>query len=135
MEKGMDEISQLTSALRFVPEGKSMAHITEARFSDVSTGACIGHVGPEALADGPLGKLRDGDTIRIVIDRIHLSGSLDVLNIDLDSRTPHPDLKLNPDLPEDTRLWALLQNISGGTWGGCVYDVETIIGKLTAMSL
>ena len=33
---------------------------------------------------------------------------------------------------EDTRLWAALQNVSGGTWGGCVYDVEAILAKLNA---
>jgi putative YjhG/YagF family dehydratase len=131
MGTGMEETYQLTSALKYLPHGKTIALITDARFSGVSTGACIGHVGPEALAGGPLGKLRDGDTIQIIIDRVNLSGSLDVLNFDLDSRPPHPDLKLNPDLPEDTRLWALLQNISGGTWGGCVYDVDAIIEKLT----
>ena len=130
MGTGMEETYQLTSALKYLPHGKTIALITDARFSGVSTGACIGHVGPEALAGGPLGKLRDGDTIQIIVDRVNLSGSLDVLNVDLDLRTPHPDLKLNPDLPEDTRLWAALQNISGGTWGGCVYDVEKIIEQL-----
>jgi putative YjhG/YagF family dehydratase len=133
MGTGMEETYQLTSALKYLPHGKTIALITDARFSGVSTGACVGHVGPEALAGGLLGKLRDGDTIRIIIDRISLSGSLDVLNVDLDSRTPHPDLKLNPDLPEDTRLWAALQNVSGGTWGGCVYDVEKIIEQLGDM--
>lgn len=133
MGTGMEETYQLTSALKYLPHGKTIALITDARFSGVSTGACIGHVGPEALAGGPLGKLRDGDTVQIIIDRIHLAGTLDVLNVDLDSRTPHPDLKLNPNLPEDTRLWALLQNISGGTWGGCVYDVEKIIEHLGGM--
>lgn len=130
MGTGMEETYQLTSALKYLPHGKMIALITDARFSGVSTGACIGHVGPEALAGGPLGKLRDGDMIQIVIDRINLSGSINVLDVDLNSRPPHPDLKLNPDLPEDTRLWALLQNISGGTWGGCVYDVDAIVGKL-----
>jgi putative YjhG/YagF family dehydratase len=132
MGTGMEETYQLTSALKYLPHGKTIALITDARFSGVSTGACIGHVGPEALAGGPLGKLRDGDTIQIIIDRVNLSGSMDVLNVDLDSRPPHPDLKLNPDLPEDTRLWAALQNVSGGTWGGCVYDVEAIVEKLTS---
>ncbi|HCB01911.1 MAG TPA: YjhG/YagF family D-xylonate dehydratase [Anaerolineae bacterium] len=127
MGTGMEETYQLTSALKYLPHGKTIALITDARFSGVSTGACIGHVGPEALAGGPLGKLRDGDTIQIIIDRINLTGSIDALNVDLDSRAPHPDLKLNPNLPEDTRLWAALQNISGGTWGGCVYDVEKIL--------
>jgi putative YjhG/YagF family dehydratase len=130
MGTGMEETYQLTSALKYLPHGKTIALITDARFSGVSTGACIGHVGPEALAGGPLGKLRDGDMIQIIIDRINLTGSIDVLNVDLDSRTPHPDLMLNPNLPEDTRLWAALQNISGGTWGGCVYDVEKILERL-----
>jgi putative YjhG/YagF family dehydratase len=130
MGTGMEETYQLTSALKYLPHGKTIALITDARFSGVSTGACIGHVGPEALAGGPLGKLRDGDTIRIIVDRVNLSGSIDVLNVDLDSRSPHPELKLNPDLPEDTRLWAALQNVSGGTWSGCVYDVEAILARL-----
>jgi putative YjhG/YagF family dehydratase len=138
MGTGMEETYQLTSALKYLPHGKTIALITDARFSGVSTGACIGHVGPEALAGGPLGKLRDGDTIQIIIDRVNLSGSIDLL-VDNDSaegsrllasRPPHPDLKPNPELPDDTRLWALLQNLSGGIWGGCVYDVEAIVEKL-----
>jgi putative YjhG/YagF family dehydratase len=132
MGTGMEETYQLTSALKYLPHGRTIALITDARFSGVSTGACIGHVGPEALVGGPLGKLRDGDTIQIVVDRVDLSGSIDVLNVDLDSRSSHPELKLNPDLPEDTRLWAALQNVSGGTWGGCVYDVDTILEKLAS---
>jgi xylonate dehydratase len=132
MGTGMEETYQLTSALKYLPHGRTIALITDARFSGISTGACIGHVGPEALAGGPLGKLRDGDTIRIIVDRVNLSGSIDVLNVDLASRSPHPELKLNPDLPEDTRLWAALQNVSGGTWGGCVYDAEMILEKLAS---
>jgi putative YjhG/YagF family dehydratase len=132
MGTGMEETYQLTSALKYLPHGKTIALITDARFSGVSTGACIGHVGPEAMAGGPLGKLRDGDMIQIIVDRVNLSGSIDVLNVDLDSRSPHPELKLNPDLPEDTRLWAALQNVSGGTWCGCVYDVDTILEKLAS---
>jgi xylonate dehydratase len=146
MGTGMEETYQLTSALRYLPEGKEIALITDARFSGVSTGACIGHIGPEALAGGPLGKLRDGDMIEIVVDRVNLSGRIDLIgegNRRLDAeegtqilaaRSSHPGLQANPDLPDDTRLWAALQNISGGTWGGCVYDVDTIIKKLGGMS-
>ena len=138
MGTGMEETYQLTAALKYLPHGNTIALITDARFSGVSTGACIGHIGPEALAGGPLGKLRDGDLIRIVVDRVNLSGSLDlIVNGDiangtnlLNLRSSHPDLKINPDLPEDTRLWAALQNISGGTWGGCVYDVDKILEKI-----
>jgi xylonate dehydratase len=139
---GMEETYQLTSALRYLPEGKTIALITDARFSGVSTGACIGHVGPEALAGGPLGRVRDGDTIQISVDRVNLLGRIDLIGengrlFDADEgarllalRPLHPDLGPHPDLPEDTRLWAALQNVSGGTWGGCVYDVDTILERL-----
>ena len=119
-----------------------MAVITDARFSGVSTGACIGHVGPEALAGGPIGKIREGDLIRIVVDREQLVGSVDFVGCDgrqfsveegarvLASRTPRDDLRPDPDLPDDTRLWAALQDVGGGTWGGCVYDVDSIVERL-----
>lgn len=140
---GMEETYQVTSALKHLSFGKHVALITDARFSGVSTGACIGHVGPEALAGGPIGKLRDGDRIRIVIDRVQLNGTVDFLGTAeepcsaeegtriLAERPLPPDLKAHPKLPEDTRLWAALQQVGGGTWGGCVYDVERIIEKLT----
>jgi len=139
---GMEETYQLTSALRYLPEGKTIALLTDARFSGVSTGACIGHIGPEALAGGPIGRLRDGDLIRIQVDRVNLTGQIDLIGEEnrrfdvaegaliLAGRPPHPDLQPNPELPEDTRLWAALQNISGGTWGGCVYDVDKILERL-----
>ncbi|HRJ76762.1 MAG TPA: dihydroxy-acid dehydratase, partial [Anaerolineales bacterium] len=45
MGTGMEETYQLTSALKYLPHGKTIALITDARFSGVSTGAGIGHVG------------------------------------------------------------------------------------------
>jgi putative YjhG/YagF family dehydratase len=144
MGTGMEEVYQLTSALKYLPFGKQVALITDARFSGVSTGACIGHVGPEALADGPIGKLRDGDMIRIVVDRNQLIGSLDLVGEEgreftpdegaevLRARSPRPDLAPDPHLPADTRLWAALQQAGGGTWGGCVYDVDAILEVLEA---
>ena len=142
MGTGMEETYQLTSALKFLPFGKHVALITDARFSGVSTGACIGHAGPEALAGGPIGRLRDGDTVRIEIDRVNLTGSVNFTGPGgrsmspeeacafLASRPPHPDLKPHPLLPADTKLWAALQAVSGGTWGGCVFDVEAIVSSL-----
>ena len=135
MGTGMEETYQLTSALKHLPHGKEIALITDARFSGVSTGACIGHVGPEALAGGPIGKLRDGDRIRIVVDRVRLEGSVDYIGPDdLSKRASHPDLAPNPALPDDTRLWAALQQLSGGTWGGCVYDADAVTRALTSCS-
>jgi len=141
---GMEETYQLTSALKYLPWGKTVAIVTDARFSGVSTGACIGHVGPEALAGGPIGKLRDGDVIEIVIDRRRGSGRLDLVGADdrdlepgdagrlLAERASHPGLRPHPRLPADTRLWAALQHASGGTWAGCVYDVERIVAVIEA---
>src|SRR3954468_13911235 len=139
---GMEETYQLTSALKHLPHGKEVALITDARFSGVSTGACIGHIGPEALAGGPIGKIREGDRIRIVVDRVRLEGSVDFIGADgktfsrgqgaaiLASRSPHPALAPNSALPDDTKLWAALQQLSGGTWGGCVYDADAVIAAL-----
>lgn len=138
MGAGMEEIYQITSALKHLSFGKHIAVLTDARFSGVSTGACIGHVGPEALAGGPIGKVRDGDQIQIIIDRNRLEGSIDLIvdgSIEkgtraLAERRPRPDLAPDPNLPEDTRLWAALQAAGGGTWGGCVYDTEAIVQAL-----
>jgi putative YjhG/YagF family dehydratase len=139
---GMEEIYQITSALKHLSWGKDVAVITDARFSGVSTGACIGHVGPEALAGGPIGRVVEGDLVRIVVDRNRLEGSVDLVGHGekifgpeegarvLASRPPRPDLAPDKDLPEDTRLWALLQQAGGGTWGGCVYDVDAIAAAL-----
>ena len=141
---GMEEIFQVTGALRHLDFGKHVAVITDARFSGVSTGACIGHVAPEALAGGPIGKLRDGDLIEIVIDRVRLEGSVNLVGVGerrlspeegarlLAGRTPHPDLAPDPDLPAATRLWAALQQVSGGPWGGAVHDVERILEVIEA---
>jgi dihydroxyacid dehydratase/phosphogluconate dehydratase len=139
---GMEEIYEVTSALKHLEFGKQVAVLTDARFSGVSTGACIGHISPEALAGGPIGKLREGDRVRIEVDRGRLVGSVDLVGDGqrvfgaeegtrvLAARSPRPDLAPDPHLPLDTRLWALLQNASGGTWGGCVFDVESIAKAL-----
>jgi putative YjhG/YagF family dehydratase len=142
MGSGMEETYQITSALKYLPFGKHVAVLTDARFSGVSTGACIGHISPEALAGGPAGKLRDGDIIEITIDRNNLEGHVNFIGEGsersdpeegrqrLAKRPPREDLRPDAALPQDTRLWAALQNASGGIWGGCVYDPEAIIRRL-----
>jgi dihydroxyacid dehydratase/phosphogluconate dehydratase len=130
---GMPETFQVTSALKYMKDGERVALITDGRFSGVSTGACVGHISPEAWAGGPIGRLRDGDTIRLHIDTRKLEGSVDVASLsaqELAARPIHPDLKPDPRVPADTRLWAALQHASGGSWNGCVYDSERIIRLL-----
>lgn len=129
---GMPETYQITAALKHVKDAARIALLTDGRFSGVSTGACVGHLSPEAWAGGPIGKVRDGDTIRLRIDTRALDGSADVLvpAAEFAARPRHPDLQPDPRVPADTRLWAALQNASGGSWGGCVYDPERIIALL-----
>ena len=96
------------------------------------------------MADGPVGKLIDGDQIQIRVDRNQLEGSIDLVGHGnqifgaeagtqvLAERPPRSDLAPDDLLPDDTRLWAALQSVGGGTWGGCVYDVDAIIETLEA---
>jgi putative YjhG/YagF family dehydratase len=139
---GMQEIYQVTSALKALPHCKHVAVLTDARFSGVSTGACVGHISPEALAGGPIGKVLEGDQIEIVVDRGKLVGSVALVGEGerafgaeegarvLAARPARDDLRPHPALPEDTRLWAALVHASGGVWGGCVYDAGAIVAKL-----
>jgi dihydroxyacid dehydratase/phosphogluconate dehydratase len=140
----MEETYQLTSALRYLPSGRDIALVTDARFSGVSTGACIGHVSPEALEGGPIGKIVDGDLIRIVVDPATLRASLDLVGhcdeewsseeaaAVLEARPRNEAVEPDPGLPADTALWARLQSLSGGLWGGCVYDPEAIAAAIDA---
>ncbi len=132
--------------MKALPYCRHVAVLTDARFSGVSTGACVGHISPEALAGGPIGRVREGDVIEIEIDRNRLQGRVDLVG-ELSSgaeerfsaaegarrlalRGPREDLAPHPELPEDTRLWAALVQASGGVWGGCVYDAEAILARL-----
>ncbi|MEL6106732.1 MAG: YjhG/YagF family D-xylonate dehydratase [Planctomycetota bacterium] len=137
---GMEETYQITSALKYLSFGKDVALITDARFSGVSTGPCIGHVGPEALAGGPIAKVRDGDIIEIEVHQTTLEGRVELVESAegtpaddlIRDRDPHPALGVEADMPDDTRLWAALQQVGGGAWAGCVYDVDKIIETLQA---
>jgi dihydroxyacid dehydratase/phosphogluconate dehydratase len=148
MGAGMEESYQVTAALKYLPHARNVPLLTDARFSGLTTGPCIGHVSPEALAGGPLGKLRDGDRVRVEVDTRRLRGSIDLVtdseggdgadvrwvadDAELGRRGSRPDLAPDPDLPEATRLWAALQDASGGVWTGAVYDVEKILRLLEA---
>ncbi len=144
MGAGMPETAQITMALKYTKALSHLALITDGRFSGFSSGPCIGHVGPEALAGGPVGKIKDGDVIEIRIDRNAMTGSINLIgeagsdeaqwsaergDAILNERTM-PELKADPNLPDAVRLWAALQQMGGGTWGGCVYDVDEIISAL-----
>ncbi len=141
---GMEETYQVTGALKQLPFAGEIVLLTDARFSGVSTGPCIGHISPEGLAGGPVGKLVDGDLVRVRIDSRSHSGNIDLVGDGrrrftpeegsalLARRKPRADLSPNANLPEDTKLWAALQLVGGGAWGGCVYDIDRILATLEA---
>ncbi|HBU11335.1 MAG TPA: dihydroxy-acid dehydratase [Clostridiales bacterium] len=81
---GMREMLAPTSALCGMGLDKDVALITDGRFSGASRGAAIGHVSPEAAAGGLIAHVREGDTIRIDIDRYSLT--LDVPKEELNRR-------------------------------------------------
>ena len=84
----------------------------------------------------------DGDIVEIVVDRVNLEGTVNLVGHGanlfgategtrvLAGRPMRPDLGPDPALPAETRLWAALQQVSGGTWGGCVYDTDAIVKAL-----
>jgi dihydroxy-acid dehydratase len=72
---GMREMLATTGALYGQGMGGKVALITDGRFSGGTRGFCVGHVGPEAAVGGPIGLLKDGDTIRIDAEK----GTIDVL--------------------------------------------------------
>ena len=94
----------------------------------------------EGARGGPVGKIQDGDLIRVIVDTLKLEGAIDLVRQDgaegsytpddaeLGRRSYRSDLAADPSLPADTRLWAALQNASGGPWKGSVYDVEQTSG-------
>jgi dihydroxy-acid dehydratase len=104
---GMREMLSLTSMLKGMPLGASVALVTDGRFSGGTRGLCIGHVSPEAAEGGPIGLLRDGDMITIDL----AARSIEVI-ADLSARTLQPR-------PRQLKGWlaryaALVTNASNG---------------------
>ena len=135
MGAGMPETAQITSALKYTKALSENVLITDGRFSGFSSGPCIGHIGPESLSGGPIGKLIDGDQIKIEINKDHCVGRIDYIgNVEAFQKRPmNPNLREDPNMPESVKLWAALQNTGGGTWGGCVPNVGEIIKKLNSL--
>ena len=69
---GMREMLAVTGAMKGVGRGADCALVTDGRFSGGTHGFCVGHVAPEALDGGPIALVRDGDLIRIDVDRLSI---------------------------------------------------------------
>jgi dihydroxy-acid dehydratase len=69
---GMREMLAVTAAIKGAGLGKDVMLVTDGRFSGATAGFCIGHVAPEAPHAGPIAFVRDGDQIRLDMDRLTL---------------------------------------------------------------
>jgi dihydroxy-acid dehydratase len=96
---GMREMLALTSLLKGMPIGESVALITDGRFSGGTRGLCIGHVSPEAAEGGPIGLLRDGDPIAIDLGARRLDVALSAAELQRRAR------EWQPLPPKFTRGW------------------------------
>ncbi|HET7280246.1 MAG TPA: dihydroxy-acid dehydratase [Dermatophilaceae bacterium] len=92
---GMREMLAVTGAIKGAGLGKEVLLLTDGRFSGGTTGLCVGHVAPEAVDEGPIAFVQDGDRIRLDVAR----GTLDLLVEDSElaarreAGAAHPDPK------------------------------------------
>ena len=116
---GMREQLLPTSALIGMGLGKSVALVTDGRFSGATQGACVGHVTPEAFLGGPIALVQEGDRIEIDIPKgtIHLDVPADLLE------KRKKDWKLPPDvhLPKGSLLERYRRSV-GSAMRGCVLE-------------
>jgi len=106
---GMREMLSTTAALYGQGVGEKVALLTDGRFSGATHGFCIGHVGPEAAVGGPIGLLRDGDTITIDAE----AGTLEVAVSDA-------------ELAERRRAWTPRRN---NYQAGCLWRYSQTVGE------
>ena len=81
---GMPEMLSPTSAIIGMGLGKSVALLTDGRFSGGTQGACLGHISPEAAVGGPIGLVKEGDIIHIDIPAKKIELKVD--NAELENR-------------------------------------------------
>jgi dihydroxy-acid dehydratase len=105
---GMREMLSTTAALYGQGVGDKVALLTDGRFSGATHGFCIGHVGPEAAVGGPIGLIRNGDTITIDAQK----GTIDVALSDT-------------ELAERRRLWQSRRN---DHQSGCLWRYSRTVG-------
>jgi phosphogluconate dehydratase len=111
---GMPELHKLTPALGVVQDrGHRIALVTDGRMSGASgkVPAAI-HVSPEALPDGPLARLRDGDVVRLCGH----DGQLEALGVNLAARDPVPAPP--PPVGTGRELFALMRHHVDGAEAG-----------------
>src|SRR4029078_11134235 len=114
---GMREMLTTTAALYGQGMGNKVALITDGRFSGATRGFCIGHVGPEAQAGGPIGLLRDGDMIVIDAEK----GTLDVELDDAEMKRRAKAWKVRPHAFKSGYLWKYANEVGPARTGAVTH--------------
>jgi dihydroxy-acid dehydratase len=97
---GMQEMLYPTSYLKSMGLDKTCALVTDGRFSGGTAGLSIGHVSPEAASDGDIGRVRNGDIIRI---------DLDERTLDVETNTDETDPSESPLVQRNRKVSRALQ--------------------------
>ena len=114
---GMREMLSTTSALYGQGMGKSVALITDGRFSGATRGFCIGHVSPEAAVGGPIGLIKNGDIINIDADK----GILDVVLSEEELQERHATWQPVENEYGSGALWKYAQTVSSARIGAVTH--------------
>jgi dihydroxy-acid dehydratase len=114
---GMREMLSTTGALVGQGMGEKVALITDGRFSGASHGFCIGHVGPEAAVGGPIGLLKDGDSI--TIDAV--TGTIDVALSDAELATRRQAWTPRRHDYQSGSLWKYAQTVGDAEKGAVTH--------------
>jgi dihydroxy-acid dehydratase len=101
---GMREMLGVTALLYGQNMGDQVALLTDGRFSGATRGMCVGHVGPEAAAGGMIGRLRDGDVIRIDAGRRSIDVLIPAETLAARTQSEPPVRELTPVLTKYARL-------------------------------
>jgi dihydroxy-acid dehydratase len=114
---GMREMLSTTAALYGQGMGNKVALITDGRFSGATRGFCVGHVGPEAAAGGPIGLLRDGDIIELDAE----NGTLNVKLTDAQWETRKREWKPRENNSGAGALWKYAQQVGSALHGAVTH--------------
>ena len=114
---GMREMLATTAAIYGQGMGDKVALITDGRFSGATRGFCVGHVGPEAAVGGPIGLLKDGDTIRIDATK----GTLDVELSDSELAARRKAWQPRATDFQSGTLWRYAQNVGDAEKGAVTH--------------
>ena len=114
---GMREMLATTAAIYGQGMGDKVALITDGRFSGATRGFCIGHVGPEAAVGGPIGLLKDGDSITIDADQGTIT--VDLSDAELEAR--RKEWKPRETDYQSGTLWKYAQTVGSAEKGAVTH--------------